>query len=87
MVRDRSEPGEVIVQSIRFSRAFLVFWPGLVLAILTVRIALFNANPSASEYAGWFFLVGAPVATWLMLLGGRPSASVARVLYDAERGD
>jgi hypothetical protein len=64
---------------------FLITWPSIVFAALTGRIAIGSSAISASEYVGWFFLVLAPVATYLMLMRNRPSRSIAEVLYNAER--
>jgi hypothetical protein len=63
----------------------LVGWPAVVFAALTGRIGTVSSALSVSEYAGWFFVAGAPVATWLMILRGRPGKSIAQVLYDTER--
>jgi hypothetical protein len=64
---------------------FLISWPAVVFAALTGRIAIGSTPVSASEFVVWFFLVAAPVATYLMLLRHRDSGSIAQVLYDAER--
>lgn len=64
--------------------SFLVGWPGLACAALTSRIAFLGPALSAAEYAGWFFLAGAPVAACLLILRGRSTRSIAHVLYDTE---
>jgi hypothetical protein len=64
---------------------FLITWPTVVFATLTGRIAIGSSAISASEYVVWFFCVLGPVATYLMLMRNRPSDSIAKVLYNAER--
>lgn len=85
MLRDHSESLRVPVSPHRLFLSLLVGWPAIVCAALTSRIFLSIDTPSVSEYAVWFFLTGAPVATYLMLLRSRPEGSIAKVLYDAKR--
>jgi hypothetical protein len=85
MARDRSEPPEVVVLPNPYFTSFLIAWPAAVCAALTGRIALVSLDLSVSEYAGWFFLAGAPVAIWLQILRGRAARSIAEVLYDTEQ--
>ena len=66
---------------------FLVAWPSVVCAALTGRIAFVSVDLAASEYAGWFFLAGAPVAICLQFLRGRAAKPIAQVLYDTEQMD
>jgi hypothetical protein len=75
------------MSSKRFFMLFLVAWPALVFTVLTSRIAMSGTGLALSEYAGWGFLACAPVAMYLMLMRSRPERSIAKVIYDAERGN
>ncbi|HYN09825.1 MAG TPA: hypothetical protein VES67_20750 [Vicinamibacterales bacterium] len=65
--------------------AFLAGWPLVVVTALMSRAAFVGASLSGPEYAGWFFLAAAPVATCLTILRSRRTAPIAQVLYDVER--
>ena len=62
-------------------------WAGLVLIALSARVS-FGVGPiSGSEYAAWLFLAAAPVVLALIVGRGTPPATIAQVLYDAERDE
>jgi hypothetical protein len=72
------------VSSSSFFFSFLLGWPALVFSALSARVAMVGSSLSVSEYAIWFFLASGPVAAYLVLMRGRPTASISQVLYDTE---
>ena len=65
----------------------LALWSLAVLSMLTGRVLFIGSSVSVTEYVGWAFLAGAPVLLAAMFLRDRPDESIARLLYDVERGD
>lgn len=69
-----------------FAFAF-VGWPAVVIIALTGRVLTAGSAPGTPEYVGWLLLASMPPVTGWLIARGRPSRSVAQILYDTEHSE
>jgi hypothetical protein len=77
--------GGHIVSTHKLIMTTLVGWPVVIASTLAARTAFLGGTISVVELTGWAFLASAPVAITFILDRGRPTTSVAHVLFDAEK--
>jgi hypothetical protein len=68
----------------KFVLRIAVAWIVIAVAAVVARIVLLAAPVSTTEYAGWIFLAGGPLAIALIVARSAGSGTIAQVLYDAE---